>query len=76
MALMDGRVIGIVVSSLSESYALKTSGSLPQGVNFSIKSDYVLTQASIAGIDIPKGEASTDPVAHVKAYTVQIMCEK
>lgn len=76
MALMDGRVIGIVVSSLSESYALKTSGSLPQGVNFSIKADYVLTQASIAGIDIPKGEASTDPVAHVKAYTVQIMCEK
>lgn len=76
MALMDGRVIGIVVSSLSESYALKTSGALPQGVNFSIKSDYLLTQASIAGINIPKSQPSGEPVAHVKAYTVQIMCEK
>ena len=76
MALMDGRVVGIVVSSLSETYALKTSGALPQGVNFSIKSDYLLTMASIAGIDVPKGQPSTEPVEHVKAYTVQIMCEK
>lgn len=76
MALMDGRIIGIIVSSLSEMYAMKTSGALPQGVNFSIKSDYVLTQASIAGIEVPKGQASSEPVAHVKAYTVQIMCEK
>jgi S1-C subfamily serine protease len=76
MALMDGRIIGVIVSSLSEMYAMKTSGALPQGVNFSIKSDYVLTQASIAGIDVPKGQASSEPVAHVKAYTVQIMCEK
>ena len=76
MALMDGRVVGIVVSSLSESYALKTSGALPQGVNFSIKSDYLLTMASIAGIEVPKGQPSSEAVDHVKAYTVQIMCEK
>jgi S1-C subfamily serine protease len=75
MALMDGRVVGIVVSSLSEAYAMKTSGALPQGVNFSIKSDYLLTQASIAGIEVPKGIPSNEPVDHVKAYTVQIMCE-
>lgn len=76
MALMDGRVVGIVVSSLSESYALKTSGALPQGVNFSIKSDYLLTMASIAGIEVPKGQPASEAVDHVKAYTVQIMCEK
>ena len=76
MALMDGRVIGIVVSSLSESYALKTSGALPQGVNFSIKSDYLLTMASIAGIEVPKVQPASEAVDHVKAYTVQIMCEK
>lgn len=76
MSLMDGRVVGIVVSSLSEAYAMKTSGALPQGVNFSIKSDYLLTQASIAGIEVPKGLPSNEPVDHVKAYTVQIMCEK
>jgi S1-C subfamily serine protease len=76
MALTDGRVVGIIVSSLSESFALRTSGSLPQGVNFSIKSDYLLTLASIAGIDIPKTKPSSEPIEHVKAYTVQIMCEK
>lgn len=76
MALTDGRVVGIIVSSLSESYALRTSGSLPQGVNFSIKSDYLLTLASIAGIEMPKTKPSSEPIEHVKAYTVQIMCEK
>lgn len=76
MALTDGRVVGIIVSSLSESFALRTSGALPQGVNFSIKSDYLLTLASIAGIEIPKTKPSSEPIEHVKAYTVQIMCEK
>jgi S1-C subfamily serine protease len=76
MALTDGRVVGIIVSSLSESFALRTSGALPQGVNFSIKSDYLLTLASIAGIDIPKTKPSSEPIEHVKAYTVQIMCDK
>lgn len=76
MALADGRVVGIIVSSLSESYALRTSGALPQGVNFSIKSDYLMTLASIAGVEIPKNAAGPDPIEHVKAYTVQIMCEK
>lgn len=30
MALADGRVVGIIVSSLSESYALRTSGRYPK----------------------------------------------
>lgn len=76
MALADGRVVGVIVSSLNAAYALKTTGALPQGINFSIKSDYLLTQASIAGIEIPKYTAGPEPVEHVKAYTVQIMCEK
>ncbi len=76
MALADGRVIGIIVSSLSEGYALRTSGALPQGVNFSIKSDYLLTMATIAGVEIPKNPPGPEPIEHVKSYTVQIMCEK
>lgn len=35
-----------------------------------------MTQASIAGIEIPKNPIGPDPIEHVKAYTVQIMCEK
>ncbi len=76
MALKDGRIVGVIVSSLSATYALKSSGALPQGVNFSVKSDYLLTLASIAGIKIPSGAPSSEPVEHVKNYTVQIMCEK
>lgn len=76
MALSDGRIVGIVVSSLNESFALRSSGALPQGVNFSVKSDYLLTLAAIAEIKLPQGRAGSDPIEHVKAYTVQIMCEE
>ena len=75
MALADGRIVGVVVSSLSESYALRASGALPQGVNFSVKSDYILNLANIAEIDLPSSKPSSEPIEHVKAYTVQIMCE-
>ncbi len=75
MALDDGRIIGVVVSSLSPSFMLKKTGSIPQGVNFSIKTDYLLTMAKVAGIDLPEYPASLSPVDHVKSYTVQIMCE-
>jgi S1-C subfamily serine protease len=75
MALADGRIVGVVVSSLSESYALRASGALPQGVNFSVKSDYILNLAAIAEIDLPSAKPSSEPIEHVKAYTVQIMCE-
>ena len=76
MALKDGRIVGVIVSSLSEGYALKKSGALPQGVNFSVKTDYLLTLCSIAGIELPKSTPSAEPVEHVRAYTVQIMSEK
>lgn len=74
--LTDGRVIGVVVSSLSPRFALATSGALPQGVNFSVKSDCLLKLAEKAGITVEPGVTSPDPVGHVKAYTVQLMCTK
>ena len=76
MALTDGRIIGVVVSSLSESYALRASGALPQGVNFSVKSDYIIKLAVMAQIELPTAKTSSEPIEHVKAYTVQIMCEE
>jgi S1-C subfamily serine protease len=75
MALLDGRVVGVVVSTLSASYMMKKTGSIPQGVNFSIKTDYLLTMAKVAGINLPEYPASTSPIEHVKSYTVQIMSE-
>jgi S1-C subfamily serine protease len=43
-ALVDsvGNVVGVVTARLSDAAALKTSGVLPQNVNYAIKSSYVL----------------------------------
>lgn len=76
MCLADGRVVGIVVSSLSPRFALNANGALPQGVNFSVKSNCLLKLADKAGIKIESTSMSSDPVGHVKAYTVQLMCTK
>jgi len=37
-----GEVIGIVTATLDEEVTFRTSGSLPQNVNFVVKLDYVL----------------------------------
>ena len=77
MCLMDGRVIGIVVSSIGVNYVLKqTGGALPQGVNFSIKSDVLLGLIKSGNISLPAPKPSTNPVEHVRAYTVQVMSER
>ena len=77
MCLMDGRVIGIVVSSIGVNYVLKqTGGALPQGVNFSIKSDVLLGLIKSGNISLPASKPSTNPVEHVRAYTVQVMSER
>lgn len=74
--LADGRVIGVVVSSLNAGYAMATTGALPQGVNFSVKSDCLLKMAAQAKVKVEAGKPAADPVGHVKAYTVQLMCTK
>ena len=77
MCLEDGRIAGIVVSSLGEGFALRTSGSLPQGVNFSVNAKSLLEMAKQAGVFLPTSDKGYEnPIEHVKAYTVQIQVEK
>jgi S1-C subfamily serine protease len=38
----DGTVIGVVTATLNQLVALRESGSLPQNINYAVKSDYVL----------------------------------
>lgn len=38
----DGKVIGVVVSTLNPLLVLKYSGSLPQNVNYAVKSNYLI----------------------------------
>ena len=45
----DGKVTGMIVSKLSDLFTLKTSGSLPQNVNYAIKSTYI--QAFLLGVN-------------------------
>lgn len=73
--LIDGRVIGIVVSSLNDIYALQKTGSLPQGVNFSIKSDVLLKLIEDCGITLSKQPIKANKVSHVIDYTVQVIAE-
>ncbi len=76
MSLVDGRVIGVVVSTLRAEGMLRTSGVVPQGVNFSIKAEYVIQNFEKLGIALPASSLSNDPIGHVKAYTVQVMAER
>lgn len=76
MALADGRVVGVVVSTLRADGMMRSSGFLPQGVNFSVKAEYVIQQFQKAGIALPAFTPNADPIGHVKAYTVQIMAER
>jgi hypothetical protein len=72
---MDGRVVGVVVSSINSLYVLKETGALPQGINFAIKSDVLLEMSKRANVLLPTSRIQANPVEHVRAYTVQIMSE-
>ena len=65
LALKEGRIVGIIVGSVRAA----------QGVNFAVKIDYLTNLAKISGIEIPRVPVVGDPKEHVKAYTVQILCE-
>lgn len=41
MVNMDGNVVGIIASKLSALYMLKNKGSVPENVNYAIKSNYL-----------------------------------
>ena len=77
-----GEVVGLVVSRLSDSATLKITGSLPQNVNYAIKSSLIVplldslppSPAERATVEPPPAirEATID---HVKAALVLVVCE-
>jgi TPR repeat protein len=75
VALDDGRVVGIVVSSVNLEYVFKNSNTLPQNVNFAVKADYLRILAKNNGLRLPTGSASGDAKQHVRAYSVQVISE-
>ncbi|WP_371381634.1 S1C family serine protease [Sporomusa aerivorans] len=47
----DGRVIGITSSGLNSVYYLRKAGTVPQNVNFAVKSDYILPVLNVVGVN-------------------------
>ena len=76
VALEDGRVVGVVVSTANPEHFFKASKNIPQNINFAIKADYLRILAKNNGIRLPTSSVSGDPKQHVRAYTVQIIAEK
>ena len=51
----DGRVVGVVVSMFNAVRVLEVTGSLPQNVNYAIKSNYLLELvASVGTVQLPR----------------------
>jgi len=74
LALTDGRIVGVVVATLNYRLTLKESGSLPQNVNFAVKSDYLRILAANSGVDIPEDlKVTGGAIEHVSAFTVQVL---
>lgn len=76
VALEDGRVVGVVVSTANAEFFYKASQNIPQNINFAIKADYLRILAQNNGIRLPSSSVSGDPKQHVRAYTVQVIAEK
>lgn len=75
----SGRVIGVVVSSLNASYIYKTAGTLPQNVNFAVRSEYIkalsrsnslAASSALTGLSRPdQVERMQQSVGQVRAFT-------
>lgn len=67
----DGSVIAIVTASLNQINVLKATGSLPQSVNYAVKSEYFLPLLEFAQISTKtlqgKGGAIKDPSQYEKS---------
>lgn len=77
LCLPDGRVIGVIVSTVNSVAVMRDTKSIPQNINFAVKIDYLKLLASSSGIDMPEDlKPGPDPIEHVKAYTVQVIAER
>jgi S1-C subfamily serine protease len=70
----DGEVVGLITSSAAVRYFLAVTETLPQNVNWAVKSDYVIPllgpeEQSLASVRID------DPVAHVRKAVCMIRCQ-
>jgi serine protease Do len=80
----DGNIVGVVQARLDDLEILKTTNSLPQNVNFAIRSELLNAFLTIEGIRMDPPFASLDAdkqvtvapsvVQRAASYTVQVIC--
>ncbi len=77
---MTGAVVGVVTKGLNSAYYLKTSGNVPQNVNFAVKAEVVRTFLAAVGVT-PETSAGgrelaiPDIVERARAFTVFVECK-
>jgi serine protease Do len=75
----SGQVVGVVVARLSDSYAMKSYGTVPQNVNFAIRGEIAklfLAQNGVEPVVVPGGAAlAPEDLAEVaQAFTRLVTC--
>ena len=77
----NGQLVGVVVSRISDAYAMRASGSVPQNVNFAIKPDVVRAFLDRHNVryQLANGAtpSSTREIAErARSHTQRIVCER
>jgi TPR repeat protein len=70
-----GEVVGLIVATVNGSALLRQQDILAQNINFAIKSDPILAFLRAQNIPTGGGVLPSDPVEHVKAYSVKIISQ-
>ncbi len=76
---MSGNVVGVVSSKINELAIAKATGSLPQNINFAIKSSTLQTFLDTHGIDYEFENSDTkletaDIAGKAQDYIVRVTC--
>ena len=75
LANSRGEVIGLIVATVNGSALLRQQDILAQNINFAIKADPIKAFLKSNNITAAGGIRPTDPVEHVKAYSVKIISQ-
>ena len=75
LANTQGEVVGLIVATVNGSALLRQQDILAQNINFAIKADPILAFLRAKNIPADGGVRPSDPVEHVKAYSVKIISQ-
>jgi uncharacterized protein len=79
-SLLDehGNILGVVVAMLSAKTAFQMTGSLPQNVNYAVKSLYaqamIDTMPEVAGRVVPPSRSKSNAIDNAQKSTVMVVC--